>query len=137
MTPNGNEGVGVQTDYLECTYETKYYVVDKVNSQINAIHDDSLELIEFKGCFSPFDLDELEMKVCRLADQNKDEDDIPEPQDALQLIGTMYHNYHRPALIVIFIFPDLLLKILQTSSQERACPTQTYVCLAKHNSNSQ
>ena len=24
------------------------------------------------------------MKVCRLADQNKDEDDLPEPQDALQ-----------------------------------------------------
>ena len=53
LTPNGNEGVGVQIDYLECTYETKYYVVDKVNGQINAIHDDSLELTEFKGCFSP------------------------------------------------------------------------------------
>ena len=24
------------------------------------------------------------MKVCRLADRNKDEDDLPEPQDALQ-----------------------------------------------------
>ena len=59
-------------------------MVDKVNSQINAIHDDSLELTEFKGHFSPFDLDELEMKVCRLADQNKDEDNLPEPQDALQ-----------------------------------------------------
>ena len=58
---------------------TKYYVVDKVNGQINAIHDDSLELTEFKGRFSLFDLEELEMKVCRLADQNKDEDDMPEP----------------------------------------------------------
>ena len=44
LTPNGNEGVGVQMDYLECAYETKYYVIVKVNSQINAIHDDSLEL---------------------------------------------------------------------------------------------
>ena len=84
LTPNGNEGVGVQMDYLECAYETKYYVIDKVNGQINAIHDDSLELTEFKGHFSPFDLDELEMKVCRLADRNKYEDDLPEPQDALQ-----------------------------------------------------
>ena len=74
LTPNGNEGVGVQIDYLECTYETKYYVIDKVNGQINAIHDESLELTEFKGCFSPFDLDKLEMKVCRLADRNKYED---------------------------------------------------------------
>ena len=71
-------------DYLECAYETKYYMVDKVNGQINAIHDNSLELTEFKGCFSPFDLDELEMKVCRITDQNKDEDDLPEPQDAPQ-----------------------------------------------------
>ena len=80
LTPNGNEGVGVQMDYLECAYETNTTITDKVNSQINAIHNDSLELTEFKGHFSPFDLDELEMKVCRLADRNKYEDDLPEPQ---------------------------------------------------------
>ena len=44
----------------------------------------------------------------------------------------MYHNYHRPALIITFIFPDLPPKILQTSSQGRACPTRTYACLIKH-----
>ena len=59
-------------------------MVDKVNGQINAIHDNSLELTEFKGHFSLFDLEELEMKVCRIADQNKDEDGLPDPQDALQ-----------------------------------------------------
>ena len=47
LTPNGNEGVGVQMDYLECANETKYYMIDKVNGQINAIHYDSLELTEF------------------------------------------------------------------------------------------
>ena len=50
------------------------------------------------------------------------------------MIGTVYHNYHHSALIVIFVFPGLLPKILRPSSQERACPTQTYACLAKHNS---
>ena len=59
LTPNGNEGVGVQIDYLEHAYRTRYYVINKVNGQINAIHDDSLELTEFKGHFSPFDLDNL------------------------------------------------------------------------------
>ena len=49
-----------------------------------------------------------------------------------KLIGTVYRNYHRPALIITFIFPDLLPKILRTSSQERACPTRTYACLIKH-----
>ena len=85
LTPNGNEGVGVQMDYLECAYETNYYVIDKVNGQINAIHKDSLEVTEFKGHFSPFDLDELEMKVCRLVDRNMYEDDLPGPQDAHQV----------------------------------------------------
>ena len=50
----------------------------------------------------------------------------------MPVIGTVYHNYHRPALIILFIFPDLLPKILRTSSQERACPTWTYACLVKH-----
>ena len=48
------------------------------------------------------------------------------------MIGTLYHNYHCPALIITFIFPDLLPKSLQTSSQEHACPTWTYACLIKH-----
>ena len=84
LTPDGNEGVGVQMDYLECAYRTRYYIINKVNGQINAIHDDSLELTEFKGHFSPFDLDNLESKVCRLAVRNKHEEDLLEPQDTLQ-----------------------------------------------------
>ena len=84
LTPNGNEGVGVQIDYLERAYGTRYYIIDKVNCQINAIHDDSLELTEFKGCFSPFDLDNLESKVCRLEVGNKYEEGLFEPQDAVQ-----------------------------------------------------
>ena len=58
--------------------------IDKVNGEINAIHDDSLELIKFKGHFSPFDLDNLESKVCRLAVRNKYEEDLFEPQDTSQ-----------------------------------------------------
>ena len=69
LTANGNKGVGVQINYLEHAYRTKYYVVDKVNGKINAIHEDSLELTEFKGHFSPFNLEELEMRVHKLADQ--------------------------------------------------------------------
>ena len=85
MTPNGNEGVGVQLDYLECAYGTRYYVIDKVNGDINAIHDVSLELTGFKGHFSPFDLDNLEAKVCRLALGDRDEEDVVESQDPLQI----------------------------------------------------
>ena len=80
LTPNGNEGVGVKIDYLECTYGTRYYVINKVNGDINAIHDESLELTEFKGRFSPFDLENLEVKICRLA-HGKDKKDVPEKQN--------------------------------------------------------
>ena len=45
LTPDGNEGVGVEIGYLEHAYSTKYYVINQINGQINAIHEDNLELI--------------------------------------------------------------------------------------------
>ena len=48
------------------------------------MHDDSLELTEFKGRFSPFNLDNFESKVCRLALGDKYEEDVFEQQDAPQ-----------------------------------------------------
>ena len=59
-------------------------MINQVNGQINAIHDDTIELTDFTGHLSPFNLDELEIKVCRLAGHQKDEDDCtqgaPTPQ---------------------------------------------------------
>ena len=66
---------------------TRYYVIDKVNGDINAIHDESIKLMEFKGHFRPFNLDNLEAKVCRLA-HGKDEEDITEQQNAQELCFT-------------------------------------------------
>ena len=65
LTLDGNEDVGVEISYLEHAYGMKYYIVDQVNGHINAIHDDSIEATEFTGCFSPFNLNELELKVCK------------------------------------------------------------------------
>ena len=75
LTPDGNEGVGIEIPYLEHAYGTKYYVVNQVYGHINAIHDDSIESMEFTGCFSPFDLNELELKVCKLEDHQNGQDD--------------------------------------------------------------
>ena len=77
----------MEIDYLECTYGTSYYVINKVNGDINAINDDSLELTEFKGHFSPFDLENWEAKICRLA-HGKDEEDVTEKQNT-QLLCLM------------------------------------------------
>ena len=80
LTPNGNEGVGVKLDYLEHAYGTRYFVIDKVNGDINAIHDESLELTEFKGRFRPFDLDDLEARICKLSKRAGEEGDAEEQQ---------------------------------------------------------
>ena len=80
LTPNGNEGVGIKLDCLERAYGTKYFVIDKVNGDINAIHDESLELTEFKGHFRPFDLDDLETKIGRLSKRAGDEEDDVEQE---------------------------------------------------------
>ena len=70
QTPDSNEGVGVEIPYLECAYGTKYYVVDQINGNISAIHDNSIEPTDFFGCFSPFNLKELEFNECRITDHH-------------------------------------------------------------------
>ena len=74
QTPDGNEGVGIEIPYLECAYGTRYYVIDTVNGNINAIHDNNTKPTDFFGCFSPFDLRELEFNVCRVTDHHNSED---------------------------------------------------------------
>ena len=51
LTPDGNEGVGVKIAYLECAYGMKYYVMDQINGNINAIHNYSLESTELWAIF--------------------------------------------------------------------------------------
>ena len=68
QTPDGNEGVGVEIPYVEHAFSTKFYLVNQVNGNINAIHDNSIEPTDFFGCFSPFNLKELEFDVWRVAD---------------------------------------------------------------------
>ena len=85
LTPDGNEGVGVEIVYLEHTYGTKYYFVDQVNGNINVIHDDNLkESTEFVGCFCPFDLEDLELKVCKITDYREGQDDSRLDEDRRQ-----------------------------------------------------
>ena len=59
-------------------------MIDQVNGHINAIHEDRIELTEFTGHFRPFNLDELEMKVGRLADCQEDENDFSQGVSAPQ-----------------------------------------------------
>ena len=88
LTLDGNEGVGVKISYLECAYGTKYYVIDQVNGQINAIHDDSIELTDFTGVLVHSTWMNLEIKVCRLEDCQEDEDVCTQGASAPQQLTT-------------------------------------------------
>ena len=86
QTPDGNEGVGVKIRYLEHAYGTKYYLVDQINGNINAIYNNNIEPTDFVGHFSPFDLEQLEFDIWRLADHCKGEDDSVFDEDRVQAI---------------------------------------------------
>ena len=77
QTPDGNEGVGIEIPYLEHAYGTRYYVIDTINGNINAIHNNKVKPTDFYGHFSPFNLRDwdLEFNVCRIADHHNGEND--------------------------------------------------------------
>ena len=85
LTPDGNEGVGVEIAYLEHAYGMKYYIVDQLNGNINVIHDDNLESTEFVGCFCPFDLEDLELKVCKITAHHEGQDNSRLDEDRRQV----------------------------------------------------
>ena len=90
LTPDGNEGVDVEISYLEHAYGMKYYVMNLVSGNINAIHDDSLEFAEFMGHFCPFNLEELElkMKMCKIMDYHENVDNSRLNEDRWKVTQT-------------------------------------------------
>ena len=66
LTPDGNECVSIEILYQECAYGSIYCIIDLINYNIIAIHDNTIEPTDFFGHFSPFDLKELEFNMCRI-----------------------------------------------------------------------
>ena len=85
QTPDCNEGVGIEISYLECAYGTRCYVIDTINGNINAIHNNRIEPTDFFGCFSPFNLKELEFDVCRIRHHHNGENDSRVDEDRRQV----------------------------------------------------
>ena len=108
QTPDGNEGVGVKIPYLECAYGTKYYVVNKINGNISAIHDNSIEPTDFFGCFSPFNLKELELDVCRIADHHNGDDDTRLDDEKRQMTQNIPAPQQPPQLRTLWPFHELI-----------------------------
>ena len=75
QTPDGNEGVVIEIQYLERAFGTNTYLIDKVTGSLFALHDDHIESTGLCGSDCVFDLQELEFHICDLADRRNREDD--------------------------------------------------------------
>ena len=59
-TIRGNTGFKLEIPYLECTFGTKYFIMDKITGSMMGIYDDKVKQIELKGQLKPFNINQLD-----------------------------------------------------------------------------
>ena len=85
QTPDGNEGFVIEIPYLEGAFGTNTYLIDKVTGLLFALHDDHIESTGLCGSECVFDLQELELHICDLADwRNGEDDSVAEERQSTQ-----------------------------------------------------
>ena len=75
QTPDGNEGFVIEIQYLTRTFGTSTYLIDKVTGSLFALHTDHIKSTGFYSSECIFDLQELELHICDLADRRNGEED--------------------------------------------------------------
>ena len=89
QTPDGNEGFVIEIQYLERAFGTNTYLIDKATGSLFVLHNDHIESTGLCGSECVFDLQELELHICDLADRRNGEDDTG------SVAGERW-NTHRP-----------------------------------------
>ena len=56
----GNTGFKLEIPYLEYTFGTKYFIMDRVTGSMMEIYDDKVEQIYLKGQLKPFNVNQLD-----------------------------------------------------------------------------
>ena len=59
-TIEGNTGFQLKIPYLECTFSTKYFIMDRVTGSMMGIYDDKVEQIDLKCQLKPFKINQLD-----------------------------------------------------------------------------
>ena len=75
QTPDGNEGFVIEIWYLKRAFGTNTYLIDKVTGSLFVLHDDHIKSTGLCGSECVFDLQELELHICDLADRRNEKDD--------------------------------------------------------------
>ena len=95
-TIGGNIGFKLEIPYLEHTFGTKYFIMDKVTGSMMGIYDDKVEQIELKGQLKPFNINQLD-RVMHILGQRRlgldtssiPMDEIPKDTHEGQLLNRM------------------------------------------------
>ena len=58
-TIEGNTGFQLKIPYLEDTFSTKYFIMDRVTGSMMGIYNDKVEQIDLKGQLKPFNINQL------------------------------------------------------------------------------
>ena len=59
-TIEGNTGFTLEIPYLECTFSTKYFIMDRITGSMIGIYDDKFDQIDLKGQLKPFNINQLD-----------------------------------------------------------------------------
>ena len=95
-TLEGNTGFQLEIPYLEHTFGTKYFIMDRVTGSMMGIYDDKVEQIDLKGQLKPFNINQLD-RVMHIIGQRRlgldtssiPTDDIPEDSHVSQSSNRM------------------------------------------------
>ena len=63
QTVDGNEGFVLEIPFSEGAFDTKHFIVDKINGQMAGIYDDTIKVIECQAQMEPFNLGQLNVIV--------------------------------------------------------------------------
>ena len=59
-TIEGNTGFKLEIPYLEYTFSTKYFIMDRITGSMMGIYDDKFDQIDLKGQLKPFNINQLD-----------------------------------------------------------------------------
>ena len=82
-TIEGNTGFQLKIPYLEYSFGTKYFIMDRVTGSMMEIYDDKVEQIDLKGQLKPFNINQLDRVVHTIGQRRLGLDTSSIPMDKI------------------------------------------------------
>ena len=82
-TIEGNTGFQLKIPYLEYTFSTKYFIMDRITGSMMGIYDDKVEQIDLKGQLKPFNINQLDRVMHIIGQRRLGSDTSSIPMDEI------------------------------------------------------